>query len=88
VTVLNSDSSLRLIISGHTDSEGTEKRNAALSMRRAESVKKYLVSQGIAADRLEVHGYGAHRPIAGNDTPEGMAQNRRVEMKLQNWQKK
>jgi outer membrane protein OmpA-like peptidoglycan-associated protein len=52
------------------------------------AVKKYMVSHGIKADRLETHGYGAHRPIASNETAEGMAQNRRVEMVLRNWQKK
>ncbi|MDO6433021.1 DUF5723 family protein [Flavitalea sp. BT771] len=88
VTILKSDSSLRLVIQGHTDSEGTVERNAALSVRRAKAVKQYLVSQGIAPDRLETHAYGANRPLASNETAEGMAQNRRVEMELRNWQKK
>ncbi|HVU56074.1 MAG TPA: DUF5723 family protein [Puia sp.] len=88
VSVLKSDTSLKLVIQGHTDSEGTDARNAALSVRRAMAVKKYLVSHGIAEGRLETHGYGAHRPIASNETAEGMAQNRRVEMVLRNWQKK
>jgi len=88
VAVLKSDSSLHLVIQGHTDSEGTEARNAALSVRRAKAVKEYMVSKGIAADRLETHAYGANRPIASNETSEGMAQNRRVDMELRNWQKK
>ena len=88
VDVLKADSTLKLVIQGHTDSEGTDERNAALSVRRAMAVKKYLMAQGIAEDRLETHGYGSHRPIASNETAEGMAQNRRVEMVLRNWQKK
>jgi len=88
VTILKEDTTLRLVIQGHTDNEGTDQRNAALSLRRAKSVKEYMVQQGIAEDRLETHAYGSHRPIASNDTPEGMAQNRRVEMELRNWQKK
>jgi outer membrane protein OmpA-like peptidoglycan-associated protein len=88
VEILKADSSLKLVIQGHTDSEGTPERNAALSVRRAKAVKQYLESQGIAADRLETHGYGANRPVESNETAEGMAQNRRVEMELRNWQKK
>jgi outer membrane protein OmpA-like peptidoglycan-associated protein len=87
-TILKSDSTLKLVIQGHTDSEGTAARNAALSVRRAKAVKAYLISQGIAADRLETHAYGANRPLESNETAEGMARNRRVEMELRNWQKK
>jgi len=87
-TILKSDSTLKLVIQGHTDSEGTPARNAALSVRRAKAVKAYLISQGIAADRLETHAYGANRPLESNETAEGMARNRRVEMELRNWQKK
>lgn len=88
VVVLKSDSTLTLLIQGHTDSEGTDARNAALSVRRAKAVKQYMVEHGIAAERLETHAYGANRPIASNETAEGMAQNRRVDMELRNWQKK
>ncbi|MBN9382009.1 MAG: OmpA family protein [Chitinophagaceae bacterium] len=86
--ILKADTSLRLVIQGHTDSEGTEQRNAALSVRRAKAVKEYMMSQGVAENRLETHAYGANRPIASNETAEGMAQNRRVDMELRNWQKK
>ncbi|HVW60481.1 MAG TPA: OmpA family protein, partial [Puia sp.] len=86
--ILKSDTTLRLVIQGHTDSEGTDQRNAALSVRRAKAVKEYFVSQGVPENRLETHAYGAHRPIASNETPEGMAQNRRVDMELRNWKKK
>jgi outer membrane protein OmpA-like peptidoglycan-associated protein len=85
--ILKTDTTLRLVIQGHTDSEGTDQRNAALSVRRAKAVKEYFVSQGVPENRLETHAYGAHRPIASNETPEGMAQNRRVDMELRNWKK-
>ena len=51
-----------------------------LSQRRANSVKDYLTSQGIAADRMKAIGYGESQPIATNDTPAGRAKNRRVEL--------
>lgn len=83
--ILQADTTLHLHIEGHTDSEGTDARNAALSLRRAKAVKKWLVSNGISASRLDTEAYGSKRPLADNSTPEGMAQNRRVEMELTNW---
>jgi outer membrane protein OmpA-like peptidoglycan-associated protein len=74
--------SWKLRISGHTDNVGNAASNKDLSKRRSESVKKYLVSKGIAVDRFEVLYFGAEKPIAPNDTPEGRARNRRVEMLL------
>jgi outer membrane protein OmpA-like peptidoglycan-associated protein len=88
VEVLQSDTTLRLRIEGHTDSEGPDAREMALSTRRAHSVYKYLVKQGISPARMDYIGYGKSKPLAGNDTPEGMAQNRRVEMILMNYPKK
>ena len=70
---------VRVRIVGHTDNTGTERYNSNLSMRRAESVKRYLVAKGIAANRLETAGRGDHEPIASNETEEGRAQNRRIE---------
>jgi predicted Zn-dependent protease len=71
---------LRLLVEGHTDSEGAPQRNLVLSRRRADAVKRALVTEfGVAADRLTTGGVGAQRPIASNDTPEGRATNRRVE---------
>jgi outer membrane protein OmpA-like peptidoglycan-associated protein len=67
-------------VAGHTCSIGTEEYNLGLSQRRAEAVRNYLVSKGVSADRLTVRGYGESRPIASNDTREGRAQNRRVEL--------
>ena len=67
-------------IAGHTDSIGSEEYNQGLSERRAESVKDYLVGKGVKAHRLSSKGYGEMRPVASNDTEEGRAENRRVEM--------
>ncbi|OJY69592.1 MAG: hypothetical protein BGP16_07450 [Sphingobium sp. 66-54] len=67
---------------GHTDSDGSEAYNQALSERRARSVSDYLVSHGVASVRMATTGYGETRPIASNETPDGKAQNRRVEIKV------
>lgn len=71
-----------LVIEGHTDSRASAAHNKALSQRRANAVKTYLVNKGIAASRFtSVVGYGLERPIATNETDEGRAMNRRVELK-------
>ena len=67
-------------VAGHTDSIGSEEYNQGLSERRANAVKDYLVAQGVTATRLTARGYGELRPIASNDTEEGRAENRRVEL--------
>jgi adhesin transport system outer membrane protein len=67
---------------GHTDAMGSEPYNQALSERRAEAVKAYLVSQGVAADKVRTQGKGETEPVASNDTEEGRAKNRRVEVTL------
>jgi len=72
-------SDAKLEVGGHTDSIGTPEVNLALSRERAESVRQYLLHQGIAADRLSVAPFGATRPVASNDTDSGRAKNRRVE---------
>lgn len=69
-------------IAGHADSTGPEDKNLDLSQRRAGSVSGYLAGQGINGQRLIAVGYGESRPIASNDTAEGRAQNRRVEITL------
>lgn len=71
-----------LIAVGHTDSIGTEQYNQGLSERRANSVKDYLVSKGIPADRVYAEGKGELSPVASNKTREGRAQNRRVEIEI------
>ena len=69
-----------IVAVGHTDSIGTDAYNQKLSIRRAESVKKYLVSQGIEAKRIYVEGKGESQPVADNKTKEGRAKNRRVQI--------
>lgn len=66
-------------IEGHTDSDGSERRNEELSQERAAAVVAYLVNRGIKLDRLNAVGYGARRPVAANDTDENKAKNRRIE---------
>ena len=73
---------LKVEVGGHTDSQGDDKFNAALSQRRANSVKAYLVGKGIAKERLTAMGYGESQPVADNKVKEGRAQNRRVELKI------
>jgi outer membrane protein OmpA-like peptidoglycan-associated protein len=72
----------KLYLEGHTDISGNPARNLTLSKERAEAVKNYLVEKGIDSSRIAVSWHGDTRPKAGNDTPEGRAQNRRVEMDL------
>jgi OmpA-OmpF porin, OOP family len=69
-----------IIAVGHTDSIGTDAYNQKLSIRRAEAVKKYLVSQGIEAKRIYVEGKGESQPVADNKTAEGRSKNRRVQI--------
>src|SRR5690606_35044373 len=71
-----------LIATGHTDSVGSEAYNQGLSERRANSVKNYLVSKGVPADRIYTEGKGETSPVASNSTREGRAQNRRVEIEI------
>ena len=77
---LTANATVRLAIEGHTDSSGAAAHNQQLSDARAASVRSWLLSHGIAAARLESHGYGATKPIADNTTPEGRSKNRRVEL--------
>ena len=65
---------------GHTDSQGSDAYNQKLSERRASSVAAYLLSQGLAPNKLTSEGRGESQPVADNDTEEGRAQNRRVEL--------
>jgi outer membrane protein OmpA-like peptidoglycan-associated protein len=80
--VLNGNTSVRVSIEGHTDDKGKADHNRDLSKRRAESVKKYLVGKGVAADRLVTKGFGPDKPIASNKTKKGREQNRRVEFMI------
>jgi len=77
---LGTNPALNLLIEGHTDSVGNAASNLDLSKRRAEAVKQVLVSQfDVDASRLTANGLGATKPMDSNDTPQGRAQNRRVE---------
>ena len=87
VSILNEDTTLRIRIEGNTDSEGTDERNQKLSDRRARAVYHYFEKKGISVLRMDYVGNGSTKPIATNDTPEGMAQNRRTEMILMNYPK-
>lgn len=69
-------------IVGHTDSTGSHQYNMSLSQRRAQSVANYLGAQGVDASRLSTRGAGPDQPVASNATPDGRAQNRRVEVTL------
>ncbi|MCL2715219.1 MAG: OmpA family protein [Alphaproteobacteria bacterium] len=80
VKVLAAHPQLHLIVVGHTDSQGLEPHNLDLSSRRADAVIRSLVQAGIASDRLLAHGAGSSQPVATNDTEEGRALNRRVEL--------
>jgi len=77
---LMTNDQLRIRLEGHTDSVGPAAYNKELSQRRADSVKSYLVNQGFSADNITTIGYGEEQPVASNDTAEGRAQNRRVEL--------
>jgi OmpA-OmpF porin, OOP family len=81
-SVLNENKNLRVEIQGHTDNVGSEQYNQRLSERRAQTVKDWLVQNGVSANRLEVKGYGETSPKASNDNPTGRTLNRRVEFKV------
>jgi len=80
LNVLNNNLGMKLEIEGHTDNTGTTAYNQKLSERRAKSVRSHLVEKGIQAERLQEIGYGLTKPAASNDTVEGRAANRRVEL--------
>jgi OmpA-OmpF porin, OOP family len=80
--ILSTYPKLRVEISGHTSSEGNADMNLDLSLRRAESVKTYLVRRGIAEDRLQTVGHGSDKPIAENNNEKGREINRRIEFRI------
>jgi hypothetical protein len=79
--ILKKNPGLKVEIQGHTDSQGSAKYNQGLSEKRARAVMEDLAGKGIDRSRLSYKGYGLTRPAATNDTPEGRALNRRVELK-------
>ncbi|WP_300665717.1 OmpA family protein [Fluviicola sp.] len=80
---LKSNPTIKIMIQGHTDSDGDDAKNLDLSDRRAKGVKSYLVSLGIEEDRLESKGYGESKPKVANDTAENKAKNRRTDFLIQ-----
>lgn len=77
---LKSCSDFSVVVSGYTDNTGDDAINIPLSANRAKSVADYLVSQGVVGDFVTSTGLGSANPIADNNTPDGRAQNRRVEI--------
>ncbi|MBT3204556.1 MAG: OmpA family protein [Gammaproteobacteria bacterium] len=73
---------LYVIVAGHTDNVGDSGFNRELSQKRAASVKTYLIDRGVDASRLSARGFGDSEPAASNDTSEGRAKNRRVELRI------
>jgi OOP family OmpA-OmpF porin len=74
---------LKLTITGHTDNQGTAEHNQVLSLARAKAVESYLIDHGIGEERIETQGMGMTQPISSNETEEGRASNRRVEVVFQ-----
>ncbi len=81
--LIKEDPTSKIVVEGHTDSQGGIPYNQDLSQRRAQAVRDYLVSRGIASDRVTSQGFGPSRAIADNTSPEGRANNRRVEIVVQ-----
>ncbi len=80
--ILKDNEHLNFEVAGHTDSTGNYQSNVKLSESRAESVRQYLIDQGVSSDRLSAQGYGPDQPVASNDTRDGRIKNRRVELVL------
>jgi len=81
-TILLENPKLQIEISGHTDNDGQASKNLSLSKARAKSVETYLLSKGAKPAQMKALGFGQTKPIATNTTPEGKAENRRVEFKV------
>ena len=81
--LIKEDPLSKMVVEGHTDSQGGASYNQELSQHRAEAVRAYLVSRGIASDRITSQGLGMTRAVADNTSPEGRANNRRVEIVVQ-----
>lgn len=82
VELLNNNKSIKILISGHTDSDGNDDHNLRLSDARAKAVVDYLISKNIAGSRLTSKGFGETKPIMPNDTPENKQMNRRTEIEI------
>jgi len=82
IATLKQQGGIAVIAEGHTDNVGTDAYNMKLSQRRAKAVRDYLVAGGISPRRIAVEGFGESHPVASNDTADGRAQNRRVELRV------
>ncbi len=82
INILTHQGGIAVIAEGHTDSRGTDAYNQKLSERRAASVRDYLVKGGVSSSRIQTVGFGESKPVASNNTDEGRAQNRRVELRV------
>ena len=80
--ILNKYDDTNILLAGHTDSTGSDEYNLGLSRRRAQSVAHYLSIHNVKPERFTVYGYGKSDPIASNDSVDGRAQNRRVEVAI------
>lgn len=81
-TILTKYDDTNILLAGHTDATGSDQYNLELSRRRAQSVSDFLSIQNVNPERFTVQGYGESDPVASNDTAEGRAQNRRVEVAI------
>jgi len=81
--LIKEDPISKMVVEGHTDSQGGASFNQDLSQHRADAVRAYLVSRGIAGDRITAQGFGSTRAVADNTSTEGRANNRRVEIVVQ-----
>ncbi len=81
--LIKEDPLSKMVVEGYTDSQGGVAYNQDLSMHRAQAVRDYLVTRGIAGDRITAEGFGLTKPIGDNKSPEGRANNRRVEIVVQ-----
>jgi len=82
VSTLKEHGTVTIVTEGHTDAVGTDDYNQKLSLRRAGAVRDYLVQGGISSERIKIEGHGESKPVATNDTADGRAQNRRVELRV------
>lgn len=81
-STLAEDTKTAIVVSGHTDSTGSDAINLPLSQNRANAVASYLINKGVTSNRINAQGYGSAQPVAFNATAEGKQQNRRVELSI------
>ena len=82
-SILKENANLKVSVEGHTDAKGTDDYNLKLSLRRAAAVKAFLAKEGVVRRPPLTRGLGESQPVASNETDDGRAQNRRVELKVQ-----